>query len=105
MIDLQQGGLIQDFAIHTLAPLRLSKICLARFQDVGCVCITHCQQYLEMVAARFNLLLKQGEETYAEMRFTTTTGAPVIALLGKYVLGKDLRNSLWLVNSVRYIAI
>ena len=86
------GGMIQDLAIHTLAPLMAVENLIGQIQDVGCVRIACCQQYLEMVATRFNLPLKQVGETYAEMGSTVTTEVPVIALIGKYVLGKDQRN-------------
>ena len=84
--------MIQDLAIHALAPLMTVENLIGQIQDVGCVRIARCQQYLEMVATRFNLPLKQVGETYAEMGFTTTTDIPVIAQIGKYVLGKDQRN-------------
>ena len=93
LIDLRQGGgMIQDLAIHALAPLMTVENLIGQIQDVGCVRIARCQEYLEMVATRFNLPLKQVGETYAEMGFTTTTDIPVIAQIGKYVLGKDQRN-------------
>ena len=93
LIDLQQGGgMIQDLAIHALAPLMAVENLIGQIQDVGYVRIARCQQYLEMVASRFNLPLKQVGGTYAEMGFTTTTDVPVIALIGKYMLGKDQRN-------------
>ena len=82
----------QDLAIHALAPRMAVENLIGQIQDVGCVRIACCQQYLEMVATRFNLPLKQVGETYAEMGSTVTTDVPVIALIGKYVLGKDQRN-------------
>jgi len=93
LIDLQQGGgMIQDLAIHALAPLMAVENLIGQIQNADCVRIARCQQYLKMVATRFNLPLKQVGETYAEMRFTTTTNVPVVVLVGKYVLGKDQRN-------------
>jgi hypothetical protein len=84
--------MIQDLAIHALAPLMAVENLIGQIQNADCVRIARCQQYLKMVATRFNLPLKQVGETYAEMRFTTTTNVPVVVLVGKYVLGKDQRN-------------
>ena len=96
LIDSQEGGgMIQDLGLHAIAPLLTLESYLGQVTDsnfYGTVRIARCQEYLDMVRSHFQVPKERIGETYAEIRFTTQVGIPIMVLVGKYVLERNERN-------------
>ena len=80
------GGMIQDLGQHSLTPLMaledyIGKIDTASLKEVK---VAHCKEYLDFAKSR-GIPKDRTGESYAELKFVTSSGVLLDVCLGKYV--------------------
>lgn len=88
--DLKKGGgMIQDLTSHAVIALFALEDYIGAIDttfSAGKVLVAHCREYKNWAQEKLQLPEERIGETYAEMEFVTSTGVPVRAAVGKYIL-------------------